>query len=122
MNPPVDVKAIIQQFGPPGYENAKGVLSKLNQPFWADYYAKNHEKIIFEPCEREFYEYGPNSGIFTPKSADLIRSELSALVFDGAKNWQGFGALEQFRSADIIDKAVAHLRGHVEHRDFFNHP
>ena len=122
MTPPIDIKSIIQEFGPPGYENAKGQLTKLNQPFWAGYYAKNREKIIFEPCEREFYNYEPDLGIYTPKSPDLIRTEMSALVFDGARNWQGFEALEQFRSADIMDKAVAHLRGHVEHRDFFNHP
>jgi putative DNA primase/helicase len=122
MNPQVDIKAIIQEFGPPGYENANGKLSKLNQPFWANYYAKNREKIIYESCEREFYNYEPSLGIYTPKSADLIRTELSAMVFAGGQNWQGFQALEQFRSADIIDKTVAHLRGHVEHRDFFNHP
>jgi hypothetical protein len=69
------------KFGPTGYENAKGKLSKLNQPFWADYYAKNLEKIIHEPNEREFYNYDSDSGIYTPKSADLIRAELSAMVF-----------------------------------------
>ena len=122
MNPPIDIKSIIQKFGPPGYENAQGVLSKLNQPFWADYYVKNRVKIIYEPCEREFYNYEPSLGVYTSKSPDLIRAEMSALVFDGGQNWQGFQALEQFRSADIIDRTVAHLRGHVEYRDFFNYP
>src|SRR5271166_1092050 len=32
------------------------------------------------------------------------------------------GALEQFRSAQHLAGALAHLRGHVEERDFFNQP
>ena len=30
MNAQIDIKAIIQEFGPPAYENDKGKLSKLN--------------------------------------------------------------------------------------------
>jgi phage/plasmid-associated DNA primase len=122
MNPQIDIKAIIQEFGPPGYQNDKGQLSKLNEPFWAAYYARNREKIIFEPCEREFYDYGSGSGIYLPKSSDSIRSELSALILGGAQNWPGFGALEQFRNAEKVAGAIAHLRGQVEERDFFNQP
>lgn len=108
--------------GRQGTKNAKGQLSKLNEPFWAALYAANREKIIFEPCEREFYDYGLGSGNYTPKSSDVIRTEISALILDGAQNWSGFGALEQFRNAEKLAGAIAHLRGQVEERDFFNQP
>jgi hypothetical protein len=122
MNAQIDIKAIIQEFGPPAYENDKGKLSKLNENFWAAYYASQREKIIFEPDERAFYDFDSSAGIFVPKSSDLIRKELSALVLDGAQTWNGFQALEQFRSERNLSGALTFLRGHVEERDFFNTP
>jgi phage/plasmid-associated DNA primase len=122
MNLPIDVKAIIEEFGPPAYENEKGKISKLNENFWAAYYARQREKIIFEPDERAFYDFDPNAGIFVPKSSDSIRKELSALILDGAQTWSGFRALEQFRSERNLAGAITFLRGHVEERDFFNPP
>ena len=116
-----DIKALIQKFGPPAYENANGVLSRVNENFWAAYYAKQREQIIFEPLEQEFYDYDSGSGIFMPKSPDAIRVEMSALMLNGSQDWQGFKALEQFRSAKNLNGAITFLRGQVEERDFFNH-
>src|SRR5262249_45114666 len=120
MNPPF--LSLIQKFGPPGYENDKGKLSRLNEIFWAACYAKTRERIIFEPDEREFYDYEPASGIFIPKSSDLIRTELNAMMLRAAREWSGWAALEQFRSARQLNGVIDHLRGHIEERDFFNHP
>lgn len=120
MNPQVDITQIIQEFGPPGYENQDHILTKLNEIFWAAYYGKSRERIIFEPGEREFYDYGAGSGTYLPKSSDRIRCELNALMFDASRNWNGWSALERFRTTKFIDSAIAHLRGHVEERDFFN--
>src|ERR1700751_1501597 len=93
------IKALTDEFGPPAYENSKGKLSRINENFWAAFYASQRSKIIFEPNEREFYDFEPDTGIFVPKSADVIRTELSALILDAARKWNGFGALEQFRNA-----------------------
>jgi phage/plasmid-associated DNA primase len=122
MNPEIDIKAIIQEFGVPAYANDKGKLTRLNDNFWAAYYAGYREKIIYEPCEREFYDFESTSGIFTPKSSDAIRTELSALVFEGANNWDGWYGMNVFRNAENLAGTITHLRGHVEERDFFNHP
>jgi phage/plasmid-associated DNA primase len=115
-----DIKALIQKFGPPAYENANRVLSRLNENFWAAYYAKQREKIIFEALEQEFYDYDSSSGLFSPKSSDAIRVELSALMLKGSLDWPGFKALEQFRSAKNLNGAITFLRGQIEERDFFN--
>jgi putative DNA primase/helicase len=115
------VKGIIQEFGPPAYED-KGRLASLNDVFWAVYYAKNREKLIWEPDEHEFYEYDPSTGIFSPKTTDTIRLECNALMLDAAKNWDGIGALAQFRSASNLAGPLSYLRGYVEEQDFFKAP
>lgn len=115
-----DIKALINQYGPPGYENAKGVLNKVNENFWAAYYAAGKDKIIFEPAEAEFYDYIDTAGIFAPKSADVIRTELSALTMSAANNWKGYQVLESFRDTYRLSGIVAALRGQTEERDFFN--
>jgi phage/plasmid-associated DNA primase len=120
LNPKIDIKAIIQEFGPPAYQNDKGKLSRLNDNFWAALFAEQQEKIIFEPSEREFYDYDSSSGIFVPKTSDAIRTELSALVFDGANNWDGWFGMNVFRNAENLAGTITHLRGYVEERDFFN--
>jgi putative DNA primase/helicase len=117
-----DVKTITEKYGPPGYENEKGKLSRLNENFWAAYYARQKEKIIYEPGEQEFYEFDPGAGIFVPKSSDLIRKELSAMILEGAQQWDGFNALEQFRNERPLSGVLKHLRGIVEERDFFCPP
>ena len=108
-----DIKALIQKFGPPAYENANHVLSRLNENFWAAFYAKQREQIIFEALEQEFYDYDSSSGLFAPKSSDAIRVELSALMLKGSQDWTGFEALEQFRSAKNLNGPITLLRGQI---------
>lgn len=115
-----DLKALIDQLGPPGYENSNGILSKINQNFWAAYYANQKERIIYEPQEMDFFDYLPSSGTFDPKTANKIRTELSALLFSSAKNWNGWDALERFRTTREINPVIEMLRGQIEERDFFN--
>jgi phage/plasmid-associated DNA primase len=115
-----DLKSIIECHGEPAYANARGRLTKLNDNFWAAYYARCREKIIFEPSEKEFYDYSSAEGIFLPKSVDVIRTELSALVFDAAKSWSGYFGINSFRNAENLNGSISLLRGQVEERDFFN--
>jgi hypothetical protein len=122
MNAQIDIRPIIDEHGPPGYENSKGKLARLNENFWAAYYAKQRSKIVYEPNEREFYDFDSAIGIFIPKSSDVMRTELSALLLEAAHSWKGFGALEQFRAERNLGGALAFLRGQVEERDFFNKP
>lgn len=122
MNPPIDIKSIIQEFGPPGYENAQRQLTKLNEAFWAAYFAAGREQIIFEANEREFYDYLPSSGLFVPKSADSIRTELAAKMYEASKTFDGYKTLERLRTNSNLVAVVSHLRGQVEERNFFNQP
>ena len=122
MNSPVNIKQIIEKFGPPGYENTKSQLTKLNEAFWAAWFAASREQIIFEVNEREFYDYLPGNGLFAPKSADRIRTELAAQIYEASRTFDGYGALEQLRTTANLLGVVSHLRGQVEQRNFFNQP
>ncbi len=108
MNPNIDIKAIITKFGPPGYENANKKLSKLNEVFWAEFYAQNRTKLIFEPDEEEFYDF--DSKNFVQKTPDAIRTQLAALVLEGARAWPAYNTLEQFRNEKILAGVLRHLR------------
>jgi hypothetical protein len=116
----IDLQLLIKKFGPPGYENSKGQLTKLNEPFWAAYYAASREKIIFEPTEGRLYDYRPEAGIFTPQSDDLTRTQLAEHLFNAAHSFTGYSPLEQLRSAQHVKGVIAHLRGQIEKYNFFN--
>src|SRR5260221_4522028 len=63
-----DIKAILQQFGPPAYENAKGELSRLNENFWAAYYSKGREQIIVERLKQALFANDFGCDGFCPQS------------------------------------------------------
>src|ERR1700755_3272370 len=111
MNPLIDLQALIKKFGPSGYENTQGQLTKLNEAFWAAYFAAGREQIIFEANEREFYDYLPSSGLFVLKSADSIRTELAAKMYEASKTFDGCKALERLRTNGNLVAVVSHLRG-----------
>ena len=104
-------KSISRAFGPPAFENDKGKLCKLNENFWAAYYANQASKMIYEPDERIFYYFNREAGIFITKSPDLIRTELSALIMECAQTWgSSFVPLMQFRNESTLSGVLSHLR------------
>jgi phage/plasmid-associated DNA primase len=113
-------KKLIKEFGPPGFKTKNGLLTELNETFWAAYYASQKQRIILEPQELEFYDFGSDSGIYDPKSTDKIRFELSALLLACARTWPSWSQLQRFRSASQINRIIEMLRGYIEERDFFN--
>jgi hypothetical protein len=112
-------RTLIEKFGPPAFETQKGIT--LNERFWAAYYADQRTKIIFEPDERRFFDYDSDTGIFLPKSIDLIRDELAALVLAASK-WAGHQQLAALTGERHLKGVIAHLRGRVEVREFFGEP
>jgi hypothetical protein len=114
-----ELKKLIQSFGQPGFPNARGKLSRLNEPFWAQLLA-NEEIAVFEPDERQFYWYVRELGLFVPKSEDSIRKDLSDRINRAAREWGGrWFDLQQFRSAGALSGIITHLRGELEQKNFF---
>jgi phage/plasmid-associated DNA primase len=115
--PPPD---LVEEFGPPAYRTSRGAITRLNENFWAGYYAQTKTRIIFEPDEQEFYEYDPETGIFVVKTVDAIRTELSALILAAAKEWRQWGGVATLRNANHLTGMISHLRGQMEELRFFN--
>ena len=78
-------KTLVEQFGCPAFFNFKGALSKLNEPFWAAYYARQELELLFEPNEQEFYSYDETTGLFVVRSPDLIRKKLAAQILEAGR-------------------------------------
>jgi P4 family phage/plasmid primase-like protien len=114
---------LVKVYGAPvvyGGDKADPTITQINEPFWAAHYSKRKEKIIYEPREREFYEYGGSSvGIYVPISQDTIRAEVAEALLEAARTWPGHNGLEQFRNQRELAGVLTHLRGIVEDRDFF---
>jgi hypothetical protein len=97
-------------------------ITRLNEPFWARFYACHEKSLIFETNEEQFYTYDEQTGLFLPQSVDSIRKNLAELIFQCSRIWadRGYGSLEKFRSERVLHGIIAHLRGEVEQSDFFN--
>lgn len=70
--PQDDGKELVDRYGFPAFKNEKGKLSKLNEPFWAAYYAAHETEILFEADEEEFYYYDEETGLFCPPTHKSI--------------------------------------------------
>jgi hypothetical protein len=112
-------KTLVEQFGCPAFFNFKGALSKLNEPFWAAYYARQELELLFEPNEQEFYSYDETTGLFVVRSPDLIRKKLAAQILEAGRLWDGLSALERFRNDTHLHGVLKHLRGEVEMPEAF---
>jgi phage/plasmid-associated DNA primase len=78
--------------------------------------------LIYEPFDGEFYDYSPHTGIFLPKSADVIRVELAEAIMDCSRKWEGLAGLGTFRNTKDLAGTLTALRGAVEARNFFDNP
>jgi hypothetical protein len=83
---------LIQSFGQPGFQNANGKLSRLNEPFWAQLLG-NEEIAVFEPDERQFYWYVPELGLFVPRSEDSIRKDYRIVLTEPLTSGEADGLL-----------------------------
>jgi len=111
--------SLISQFGPPAFRSEKGNLKKLNGLFWARYYG--HIKImLFEPNERQFYEYSADSGLWVTQTEELIRKNLAELLEKAAKEWTGFSQLLEFCNEPALQGIITHLKGIVQQEEAFS--
>jgi phage/plasmid-associated DNA primase len=109
-----------QKYGPPAYKNTRDRINKLNEPFWAALYAREHA-ILFEPDEEKFFEYNSTAGIYEEKSTDCIHKELGERIFRAAVEWQqSYPGLREFRNNDSLRGIIQHLKGLVEDREAFS--
>lgn len=113
-----DAEATLRQtYGEPFYTNDKGVITTINETYWAGLHAAENI-LLHEPEEKVFYRYNGDTGIYEVESPDAIRSKISARMLEASRQANAFD-LQKKRSATTLNNVIAHLRGTVEQRGAF---
>lgn len=107
-----------KRFGPPYYTDGEGKYAGLNESFWAGLYAEENI-VLYEPEERSFYAYDPQTGLYHPESESALKLKLSARMLEASRQMEVFD-IQKRRTASTLSNLVSHLRGIVEKRDAFN--
>ncbi len=106
-----------QLYGEPFYTNEKGVMSGINEAYWAGLHAAENT-ILFEPDEKTFYDYHADNGLYEVESADVIRAKISNRMLEASRQANVF-ELQKKRTANTLNNVVSHLRGITEQRGAF---
>jgi hypothetical protein len=99
----------------------KGVptFDGLNEPYWAGLHAHRHTEL-FEPMEKTFYRYDPDTGLYTPVTSDTIKTEVGDMLLEHGRSGCDFGDAFIAERTDRQQGAIVNqLRGIVEKRDAF---
>jgi phage/plasmid-associated DNA primase len=93
------------------------VVVGVNESYWAASYQEQN-RVLYEPCEKKFYQYEPDTGLWDIKSEDVIKQEISRDILEqGRINNQP--ATQHMRSDRLLSGITRQLRGMVEVRDAF---
>lgn len=114
---PQELQELIHQFGEPYYLNKDGVVTAINQSFWASLHQTEHIQL-FEPDERAFYRYNPENGLYSVVSEDVIKQEIAARLLEVSRQ-QNLPTLERKRTNSNLNHIVAHLKGISEKKNAF---
>ena len=106
-----------QTYGEPFYTNDKGVITTINEAYWAGLHAAENI-LLHEPDEKSFYRYNGKTGIYEVESPDAIRSQLSTRMLEASRQANAFD-LQKKRTATTLNNVISHLRGTVEQRGAF---
>jgi hypothetical protein len=83
-----------QLYGEPYYLHESGI--SLNESFWAGLF-DSENIVLWEPSERAFYNYRPDTGIYEEESADAIKRRISDRLLKASRQMNCF-ELEKQRS------------------------
>lgn len=114
---PQELQELIHQFGEPYYLNKDGIVTAINQSFWASLHQREHIQL-FEPDERTFYRYNPENGLYSVVSEDVIKQEIAARLLEISRQ-QGLPTLERKRTNSNLNHIIAHLKGISEKKNAF---
>jgi len=107
-----------QLYGEPFYTTDKGVVSGINEAYWAGMHAMENE-VLYEPDEKTFYTYSGETGLYEIESQDVIRHKISGRMLEASRQANVFD-LQKRRTATTLNNVVAHLRGIAERRGAFS--
>ena len=116
-NNPPELQTLIDKYGEPYYLSKDGGVTAINQAFWASLHQTEHIQL-FEPDERAFYRYNPESGLYGIISEDVIKQEITSRILDISRQ-QGLPSLERKRTNSNLNHIVAQLKGISEKKNAF---
>jgi hypothetical protein len=77
------IRPVWEKFGPPGFSNKSGQLSRINEAFWAGLCAAE-TVTIYEPNEKQFYRYNSNNGLYEPITEDRLHAEFERRIYEAS--------------------------------------
>ena len=93
------------------------VVVGINEPFWAaKYFTEN--RILWEPVEKMFYMYDQETGLWSTKTEDTIKQEISLDILEFGRSADQ-PSTQDMRSERLLTSITRQLRGMVEIRDAF---
>lgn len=111
---------LIEKYGKPYYLNKNDQVGAINECYWAGLYHKEHI-VLYEPNERTFYRYVPETGIYEEITNGMIKQEISGRILQYSRE-NNESSLEKKRTNRVLKDILAHLKGISEKRDVFkNH-
>jgi phage/plasmid-associated DNA primase len=116
----INLEELIRCYGEPFYRDEEGIPSAINEVFWAGLHAMEHT-LLWEPEERDFYTYNPQTGIYQEESSDAIKRQISERLLEASRQTKNLW-LEKQRTDYRLNAITAHLRGLVEKRGAFSQP
>lgn len=106
-----------EQYGEPYYTGDKGVITGVNEAYWAGLHAAENI-LLHEPDEGTFYAYEKETGLHAVVSVDAIRTKIAARMLEASRQANAFD-LQKKRTASTLNSIITHLRGIVERRGAF---
>jgi phage/plasmid-associated DNA primase len=111
------VESLTDKFGRPFVVNDQGNVTGLNERYWAALHLEEN-RLLYEPCEREFYQYEGETGLWRPVTAERLAEKISTRLFRYRKE-QDCHEVEKLIKLARIKPVVDTLRGMAERRDVF---
>ena len=111
---------LVRRHGDPFKTKMSGddlVVIGVNEGFWAAMYCTEN-KILYEPTEKRFYCYDPDTGLWEIKSEDVIKQEISRSILEQGRN-NNQPSAQHMRSDRVLSGITRQLRGMAEVRDAF---
>jgi putative DNA primase/helicase len=114
------VQDLVLKFGKPFKSSKTQRIVGLNEDFWAAYYLEHQAEVIFSVQERQFFSYQGANGLFTRELEPAIGRDLSTMLLDASRKWNGAGQLEDFRNTSSTGPIINKIREQTHELDPFN--
>lgn len=112
---------LVERFGQPVFmhvsKDGETCHINLNQNYWAGLFAHEND-ILYEPDEREFYQYEDASGLWIPSTDANVTVQLSERILRASRH-PDLSQLEELRSERAMSAICKYLKGTCEQREAF---